>query len=221
MKAYWDTLKERYAAYSMREQALLAVAAVALMIFVGDSLWLSPIYARAKSFAQQTAQQEREFAALQQQLFALQTEASVDKNSALREALAGVEAELTQLDEQLAGLERALVPPAQMSGLLSKLLRSRPGVSLTRLRTLPVEPLDAAGNPVKEAGAASAFMFRHGFEVTLSGPYLELASWLTELESSAHQLLWESARLEVTNGQAPKLVLVFYTLSLDASWISL
>ncbi|MDD2884531.1 MAG: hypothetical protein PHT48_05745 [Dechloromonas sp.] len=216
-------LLARYAAYSVRERALLAVAAIALVIYVGDTLWLAPIYGQAKTLSRQTAQQEKEFAALQQQLFALQAEAAVDKNLATRDALAGVEVELAQLDQQLAGFEQTLVSPSRMSAVLAKLLRARPGVRLISLQTLPLEALDASGQPIKTADEAAAvpFMYRHGFELTLSGPYLELTAWLAELEAGTQQLLWQSARLAAGPAQQAQLVLVFYTLSLDASWIAL
>lgn len=226
MKAQWAALVTRYAAYSVRERALLAVAAIALVIYVGDALWLAPIYGQANNLSRQTVQQEKEFAALQQQLFALQGEATVDKNQATRDALAGVEAELAKLDQQLAGFEQTLVSPSQMSAVLAKLLRARPGVRLQRLQTLPVEALDASGQPIKLAADATVatsppFMYRHGFELTLNGPYLELAAWLAELEAGTQQLLWQSARLDAGPAQQAQLVLVFHTLSLDASWIAL
>ncbi len=226
MKAQWASLVARYAAYSLRERALLAVAAIAVVIYVGDALWLTPIYGQAKAVSRQTMQQEKEFAVLQQQLFALQAEATVDKNQATRDALAGVEAELKQLDRQLAGFEQTLVPPSRMSALLAQLLRARPGVRLEQLQTLPVQPLDASGQVLKPASdpavpAAVPFMYRHGFELSLSGPYLELAAWLAELEAGTQQLLWQSARLEAGPAQQARLVLVFHTLSLDPSWIAL
>lgn len=229
MKARWAALVARYAAYSARERALLVVAAIALLIYVGDALWLAPIYSRAKNLARQTAQQEKEFAALQQQMFALQTEATLDKNSANRDALSGIEAELAQLDQQLAGSQQTLVSPEKMQAVLGRLLQGRPGVHLLSLKTLPVVPLDAAGKPVAKVAEldktdehrVETLLYRHSFELTLEGPYLELVGWLSELEAGTQQLLWQRAHLEAGPAQLSRLVLSFYTLSLDASWIAL
>jgi MSHA biogenesis protein MshJ len=237
MKARWLELSAKYAALSQRERAMVAVAAIALVIYVGDTLWLAPIYSRAQAFAKQTAQQEREFATLQQQLFQLEAEASVDPNAGARAALAEAKAQLLATETELAAFERTLVPPNKMPVVLENLLRERRGVRLASLKTLPVEGLSAgnalgpaAGTSVpagsQSADAANAspapvLMYRHGFELKLEGNYLDLAACLAELESGAQQLLWQRASLLAGGDGKSTLTLTFFTLSLDKSWIAL
>lgn len=238
MKARWLEFSAKYQAITPRERAMVAVAAIAFVVYVGNTLWLAPIYSRAQNFAKQTAQQEKEFAKLQQQLFQLQAEAMLDPNAGARAALTEVRTQMKSIEEQLASFERTLVPPQKMTAVLDSLLRERRGVRLVALRTLPVEPLTAkpaateqgVGQgvaaeipvaPTQPVSAPAILMYRHGFELKLEGSYLDLAACLTELEEGAQQLLWQRAVLTSSGDRKSTLTLTFFTLSLDKSWISL
>lgn len=238
MKARWLEFSAKYKAITQRERAMVAVAAIAFVVYVGNTLWLAPIYSRAENFAKQTAQQEKEFAKLQQQLHLLQAEATVDPNAGARAALTEVRTQMKSVEEQLASFERTLVPPQKMTSVLDSLLRERRGVRLVALKTLPVEPLTATATTLDQnagqtlpAGATGTvaqpntapaiLMYRHGFELKLEGSYLDLAACLTELEEGAQQLLWQRATLSSGGERKSTLTLTFFTLSLDKSWISL
>lgn len=226
MKERWQQLVAKFAALSERERAMVAVAAVALVLYVGNTLWLSPIYGRAQSFAKQTAQQEREFAKLQEQLAQLQAATAIDPNAALRGQLAEVEGQLQTADKQLADFEQTLVPPQRMAGLLDSLLRERRGVRLLSLKTLPAEALTAkAADGAAAAGETPAEpalnIYRHGVELKLEGNYLDLLACLADLGDPAKQLLWQKASLKAGEDRKSTLTLVLYSLSLDKSWMAL
>lgn len=236
MKQRWQQWVVRYAALSLRERALVAVAAVALILFVGDALWLNPIYQRAQNFARQTAQQEREFAKLQAQIAQLQLDGANDPSQALRAQLAEAEREMAGIDQQLAAFEARLIPPGRMSAVLGQLLRERRGVRLLSLKTLPPERLGetvaepapagaaAAAEPVsRESGGGTPLMsiYRHGVELKLEGNYLDLVACLADLEAQGQQLLWERASLVAGNERRSTLTLRLFSLSLDKSWMAL
>ena len=63
-------------------------------------------------------------------------------------------------------------------------------------------------------------IYRHGIEVTVSGAYLDLHRYLSELERLPTQLYWSSLDLEATNYPRHTLKLVVYTLSLDPAWLN-
>lgn len=219
MKAAWENLSARFAALSLRERGMVSVAVLALVVFVADQLFLAPIYQRAQHFARQAAQQQREFANLQQQLYALQAEATVDPSAATRQQLSDTDARLTEVDRQLVSLERTLVPPREMSAVLDRLLRARPGVRLVSLKTLPATPLTAEGSDGATGGAASAAMYRHAFELQLVGRYADLVGSLAELEQGAQTLLWERVALAAGAAGESTLTVQVFTLSLDSSWM--
>ncbi len=225
MKALWENYLGRFSALTQRERAMVAVAAIALVIYVGNTLWLMPIYDRAQNFAKQTALQEREFAKLQQQMAQLQAETAIDQNAALRAQLAEAELQLKGIDTQLAAFEETLVPPQRMVALLERLLRERRGVRLLSLKTLPAEPLTASDPVDAQKGEAKAApvtsIYRHGVELKLEGNYLDLVACLGELEEQSKQLLWQKASLVVGNERRSTLTLIIYSLSLDKSWMAL
>ena len=228
MKERWLAYVARFAALSERERAMLAVAAVALVIYVGNTLWLSPIYTRAENFAKQTAAQQKEFAKLQQQMAQLQAETAVDPNQAIRAQLAEAETQLQAINRQLASFEQSLVPPEKMAALLETLLRERRGVRLLSLKTLPAEALTAQDTAGQNAGgqpeatkASPLSIYRHGVELKLEGNYLDLQACLADLEAQSGQLLWHRAQLQAGGERRSTLSLVIYSLSLDKSWMSL
>lgn len=221
LKQSQDLLR-KYAALSRREKILVVLAAAAFVAYVGQALWVAPIYARGEQLRKLTLQQEKELQALQTQLSMLQAQVAVDPNAPLREKLSAGRQRLGDLDQRLRTFESAMVPPDQMSALLGNLLRQVRGVRLLSLRTLPVEPVLAA-----KTGADGVVvqpkvnMYRHSYELKLEGGYLELAGYLAELERQPQQLLWQRAALSAENYPKSVLTLTFSTLSLDKEWLAL
>ena len=222
LKSRWQELDKKYKALSLRERAMVAVAALAFVAYVGNALWVTPVFSRAQQFAKLTAQQEKELLGLQTQLELLRTQVAIDPNAPLRVEQAELRAQMSEVDLKLKRFESAMVPPDQMGTLLGNLLRQTKGVQLSSLKTLPVDPVI---QPKTEEGGTLALpkvnMYKHGYELKLEGSYLDLSNYLAELERQPQQLLWQRAALSV--GEYPKatLTLVFYTLSLDKDWLSL
>ncbi|MGE5470336.1 MAG: hypothetical protein ACM3X0_06005 [Bacteroidota bacterium] len=221
MKSRWQQLDKKYAALSLRERALVAVAALAFIGYVGNALWVMPVFARSQQFARLTAQQEKELSALQAQLTTLQTQVAIDPNAPLQAKLGEVRAQTADLDSRMKAFEAALVPPERMAAVLDNLLRQTRGVRLVSLKTLPIEPLIQVSTTEGGSIAPRANMYKHGFELRIEGAYLDLTAYLAELERQPQQMLWQRAVLVV--GEYPKstLTVTFFSLSLDKDWLSL
>jgi len=84
---------------------------------------------------------------------------------------------------------------------------------------MPADAAKAAADPKTARLAAEGAIYKHGVELTVKGPYLDLLAYLREIENLPVQMYW--SRMDLTAGEYPDstLKLVVFTLSLDPAWI--
>jgi MSHA biogenesis protein MshJ len=104
-------------------------------------------------------------------------------------------------------------------------------VTLVDLRTLP---RSAVSDRMADAASAAAgavkgvvpvkpqeiFVYRHGLELTVSGSYLDLLAYLSQLERSPTRLYWNALTLDASAHPVLVMKLGIYTLSLDRAWLN-
>jgi MSHA biogenesis protein MshJ len=94
---------------------------------------------------------------------------------------------------------------------------SDPGAT-ARTAAAPAKPaVQPAAGP---ALAAQRSIFRHGVELTMSGSYLDLLAYLSELEKLPTQLYWGGAELKAGTHPLVTMKLKLFTLSLDKAWMN-
>jgi len=221
MKARWVALEGWLAARAERERFVLLfafVAVVGLLTYVG---WVEPALQSRSAALARMAEQQRLLAAAQAQRAETVRVLGTDPNAAVRERVGAVRRELQSIDGQLGALQRTLLPPERIPGVLQELLGKDTRVRLVSMRNLPAVPLDAAedakdGDP--KATSRGAQVFRHGIEVVVEGSYLDLLAYLNRLERQPWQLFWGQVTLKADYPRAT-LSLTLYTLSLDEAWL--
>jgi MSHA biogenesis protein MshJ len=214
MNALIKHYAERIDAATLRQRLLLFLAAAAILLFVGNALLLQPQRAKQKRLAAETAQYQKNLAALQAQLGRLVGAEGLDPDAALRKRQAALRAELSQLNTNIAAEERRFTAPDRMRALLEDILARNKRLTLVDMRTLPVVPIAPQSAPGVPAG-----MFRHGMELTVRGTYEELYDYLRTLENLPSQLYW--ARADITIAEHPQLTLklTVHTISFDRAWL--
>lgn len=214
MNALIKHYAERIDAATLRQRLLLFLAAAAILLFVGNALLLQPQRAKQKRLAAETAQYQKNLAALQAQLGRLVGAEGLDPDAALRKRQAELRAELSQLNTNIAAEERRFTAPDRMRALLEDILARNKRLTLVDMRTLPVVPIAPQSAPGVPAG-----MFRHGMELTVRGTYEELYDYLRTLENLPSQLYW--ARADITIAEHPQLTLklTVHTISFDRAWL--
>lgn len=227
MMEQWRALSARFAALQPREKYLICAAVLVVIMLGGYSVWVDPALARKAVAEKQIAQYRADMTTLGAQVAALQAQLK-DPDAASRAAIAESRQRLTELDRQLSGFGKELVPPERMALLLQALLSRHRGLELVSLRTLPPLPVipaqaDKAGTKPTEAGKAEApdsgNIYKHGIEIKLAGGYQDLLNYLGEMESSPQRLLLGRMNLEVTRYPRVELTVTVYTLSLDRTWL--
>ncbi len=137
--------------------------------------------------------------------------------------------QLAEIDKNMQGLQRGLVPPERMAKLLEEMLTRSRGLQLVALRTLPAQRFEAPGSaasarPGDKAakpapGDAERTIYQHSVEITLQGSYADLHDYLAQLEKLPSQMFW--GRISVNTEQYPRLrvTLTVQTLSLNKAWL--
>lgn len=221
------SLNARYAALSVRERRLVAVALVIVPLIVVYSLLIDPQFARAKALGRSIVQQSGALTELQGQVATLQQQLQIDPDAGAKAELASLKLEQERLDGELRKLNKTLVRPEEMNGLLESLLARHAGLRLLSLKTLaPQSVLGAKEAAADKAVAAkvearSFDLYRHGVEIRLEGSFAELQAYLVQLEALQERLLWGQLQYKVTAYPTAEMSLMVYTLSPDRTWLAL
>lgn len=237
MKARLTELMARVDALTLRERGLLFAASAAVIVFVGHTGLLGPIYREQDQLREQISQQQNNLAGLDGEITAKVQAYQVDPDAPGREKLETIRQEIATLGDSLLAMEHGLVPPERMAPLVDTILRANARLKLVSMRTLPVESMSslgaqpgaappvasapAADGAAAAAGPAPVLLYRHGVEVTVRGNYLDMVDYMSALEAMPTRLFWGKAQLDVEEYPAARLTLTLYTLSLDRKWMKL
>jgi MSHA biogenesis protein MshJ len=153
---------------------------------------------------------------------------------ALRERIAAKRLEIADVESQLVGLQRTLVPPERMASVLQQLIGEDRRVRIVGLVNLPPTPLVQKGNELAPAvGAANAtpsvapaapapqsarHVFKHGVQVRVEGSYLDVLAYVAQIEKQPWQVYWGRTEMSADYPQV-QVELTLYTLSLDKAWL--
>ncbi len=240
MKARLIELMARIDALTLRERGLLFAAVAAVIVFIGHSAVLGPIYREQDLLREQISQQQNNLIGMDGEIAARVQAFQVDPDAPARKQLQAIRQETAALGDSLLAMEHGLVPPERMAPLVDTILRANARLKLVSMRTLPVEsmsslgaqasetPAAPAGAPAAEGSAAApgqapapTLLYRHGVEVTVRGNYLDMVDYMSALEAMPTRLFWGRAQLDVEAYPAARLTLTLYTLSLDRKWMKL
>ncbi|NML60842.1 hypothetical protein HHL21_07030 [Massilia sp. RP-1-19] len=224
MTARLVALGNKIDALSLRERAMVFVAAAAAILFVVYSLMLGPLFAKEQALRTQIAQVRNNISGIDGEISAKLSGFSMDPDAPNRTRLAAVKADIDSLGGKLRALEQGLVAPEKIAPLLEAILAANGRLTLVSMKTLPATAVaEASYNPASGAAATggAALLYRHAVQVTVRGNYLDMINYMNALETMPTQLLWSSAALDVEEYPNSRLTLTLHTLSLDRKWMKL
>ena len=237
MKPLLDRYAKQLDARSRRERILIFAAVAGLVFVFGYVLGIGPALERARLASNRIAEQRNLIVVAAAQKQVLERQLKEDPDEAVRQRIAERRRQISEIDSQLAGLQRTLVPPESMAVMLEQLVSNGGGVRIVSLRNLPAAPLlekpggdpahAAAGAPTGASPMASTgdgepgggqHVFKHGVEVVVEGHYLDVLAYVARLEKQTWQVYWGKT---VMTADYPKVqvALTLYTLSLDNAWL--
>lgn len=220
MKQLWQRYSARIDSASLRERAMIFAAAALVLVTVLQSLLIEPQLREQRRLAAEQVQRQAESAKLQAELQKLALSRRNDPNVEARQRIATLREELQALNVQIVEQQKKFTAPEQMRTVLEEMLARNRKLRLMDLKTLPPATLsDVKAQEGSSASPAERLIYRHGLEITLSGTYLDMLSYLSELEHLPTQMYWGSMDFSVAEYPTATLKLVVYTLSLDRAWM--
>ncbi len=219
MKELWLKYEARIDALSLRERVMVFVAALVVVLFLGNALFIDPAVMRKRVLVDQMARQSKELQGLQLQIAELEKKRA-DPDAANVTRRDNLRNEIAVIDDSLKDMRSSLVPAQNMKALLQDVLARNPRLQLVAMRTLPVAPLVDKSNAAEKAVTGGG-VFKHGIQVTGQGSYADLHDYLSRLEKSNWRMFWAQARLNTDDYPRLALTVTVYTLSLDKAWLVL
>ncbi|MBN8506937.1 MAG: hypothetical protein J0L58_20920 [Burkholderiales bacterium] len=210
-KDFW----QRFQARSRRERAMLLAGAAALLLVLGDRLWIGPAWSERQA-ARSQAQQVAAALAETESTLQAQAQALVQRRQAETQERDQLSAQL----QQLRAASPAPVSPERALALLESVVARQQGrVQLLALTALP----DAGASPVAPVASSAAApprLFRHGLQLVVQGSYTDLHAYLRDLGREP-QLRLRGFELAVRQHPQLELSVQVETLSLYPDWLTL
>lgn len=226
MKRYWEKVRSEVDDMSLRERAMIFVAAAFVVISLMNVILLDPLLAKQKMLSTQVVQQQEKMKELQAQMENMLQAKRDDEHSPLRDRMAQLKQQLQEQDSYLQSRRDRLIAPDKMADLLRQVLNKNGSLKLVELKTLPVsllieKPQGTAENPSEgQKQPDQKQIFKHGVRITVRGGYLDLIRYVTALEKMPSQMFWGEAILNVEKYPDAMFTLTLYTLSLDKTWLA-
>ena len=208
---------DRLDAMSLRERVLIFLAVAVVIVAIADSALFDPISRRQKVNSQRIHQQEDEIRTMQGQVQAYAQGRTGDNAGAKRERLEKRKVELAALDRELAAKRNDLVPPERMAKMLYEIVKRNPDVDLVSLRSLPATGL--AQSLTAGLSTGGLLLYRHGIEITVSGSYLRMLTYVNQLERLPAKIMWGNMELQAAAYPVTTLKITLYTLSPEKTWL--
>jgi len=214
MNAAVKSVWQRYEALTLRERALIAASVIAVV-------WLMWDWTAHRAIAQRLTAAQNDVVSLRERIVSevavaaqLQKDIENDPNLRLAEEEHALTAQVAGLDAQLESLVGGFVEPSMMPVLLEDVVTHHNGVTLTRVASLPVEPVRQ-----QESGDIVPGLYRHAMRVELHGAYFPIRDYLQELEDAPWRFSWRSLNYHVEQFPNATVVLDLETMSREKNWL--
>jgi MSHA biogenesis protein MshJ len=237
MKQYWLKISTKIDALSLRERTIIFTLASLVLVTITNMLLLDPLFARQKALSVSLKADQAKIAAIRQQIQDMVASRANDPDAANRKRLQQLTEQSSHAQASLQEIQKSLVSPDKMAGLLEDILRRNGNLRLVSLKTLPPTSVNGTGeeagadlktavqpaqnNKAPASGPSAGLVYRHGVEITVQGSYLDMVDYVTALESMPSQVFWGKAVLNADDHAKATLSLTLFTLSLDKRWLNI
>ena len=136
LKNTWNKLSARLDAMTLRERALVFVAATGLILFLLYTMAVEPLLTRQTALLAQIQQQQNQVSGINTEIAARAQGFVLDPDAEARAQLQQARAEIDSIGAKLVAVQKGLVVPEKIAPLLEHLLQGGK-LKLVALRTLP------------------------------------------------------------------------------------
>jgi MSHA biogenesis protein MshJ len=216
VKALYD-ISARINRASLRERALLFVAALGLLAIFWNKVFLTPLAARRTALSASLEEVQQGLSATS---LAQGQNGVVEQYAVLKSREAALAGGIAAADAQLRDAQLGMIPPRQMVAVLTDVLGHQKDLTLVLLRNLAVEPLlpPIAKTQPGSPSAVDMGPYLHPVELVVRGNYLNMLAYLQELESRPWGFQWRRFEF-TTTPDGPQYRIEFTTLSMQSNWL--
>ncbi|MEE4295972.1 MAG: hypothetical protein V2J20_05070 [Wenzhouxiangella sp.] len=205
--------EERINALSLRERALLGIAALAVVFMLWDLLFMSGLRERHDRVQNQIEQVQSQVQNLTETIQQTAIASADDPRADLERQRRALNEDIERLETRLADDLGEVSTPTETRAMLSSLLAESPGLSLISLENLPVQLLQAAdAQPIPG-------VFIHRIRVLVEGEHAVVRDYLERAANLTGGVYLESVDLQVDQWPVNRVELMFYSLALDDRWL--
>ena len=233
----WRTYSEKFLAISQREQILILVSGLVVIIFGFFNLSIDGNLVAIAQDKKQVRQLSSANRSMENSIQTLQQSLMQDPNAALNRQIEQYEHKLAKVDQALLTLTSDLIDPIQMRHALVELLKVQKGVSLASFQLIGATPMamgssrtadeksgqaqEKAPDKAEDAKAEveSLVLYRHGIKIKLQGSYFQLRDYLTQLESLQWKFFWQEFHYQLKEYPISELDIEIYSLSTRQEFI--
>lgn len=209
-------LSAKFNGLSVRERILVASATLAAVIMTWDIALMSPLAARERALTQELESIQKTMNALA----GTQGEDGPDATAAALQQERSVQTALDAANLQLASAASGLIAPERMIEVVQDVLTRQRGIRLISLKNKPVLSLvENVPSDGENPSEASTGPYVHPFELIVEGNYLDVLSYLRELEGLPWRIYWKRLELETLEHPTNRVRIELSTLSMDKAWI--
>ncbi|MBL4680904.1 MAG: hypothetical protein JKY88_09295 [Pseudomonadales bacterium] len=221
MNSHWQTLLSRFDALSLREQMLLGVTIAALTSFGLQLGLVDPTQLKQSGIEKELAASRALTEGFQRQLGKGQNQEEQKKSERLKVEIGLVQAEITELNEEIDRYAETMVPAEEMPSLLQVILEKSDLqlVSLSNIVPIPIMSISKDADEIEKAQLKEIQLYRHGISLKLRGEYRSVLKYISELEMQKWKFNWRSMVYEVDEYPIGEVELQLQTLSRDERWM--
>lgn len=217
MRKYFKQLANRIDQLSIRERGLVLLAIVAVLFLVWDSFMMQPLYQQQERIEASIATKQQSISRLATALQEAISKQDANPNSALQREKRELEQRIAALDARLTAETANIISPQRMATVLQEVLRKQQSLTLVEMRSLaPEAVLSTEGG---EDFQLQGNVFRHGIVMEVEGSYLELLSYLREIEKLPYAFVWDRLDIEQQRYPENRIIIRVFTLSLSEELI--
>lgn len=233
MNEQWEVLSARFQAITPREQFLIFISGLVIVIMLPFALALDEnlqTIDKSKASIQIDERGIRDLNITNQEF---EKALAQDPNKPLKALIESYKKRLSDVDEQLLELTDELISPIQMRAALIELLNTQSGVKLTSFEVLAAQPLifsaseemeelaeeDSAVLHAVDSEEASLGLYRHSIKLKLTGKYFAIRDYLQKLEDLKWKFFWHDFNYQLKEYPISELEIQIYSLSTDQEFI--
>ena len=214
-----ETYINRFDSLNQRERlsvAGLALVSLAIFFYI---VAIEPMVLNAGVINKQISDIEIKIKSSEMQISALQKVLTLDPDTANRKQLSRLQGQRKIIDKKLQEKMQGLIEPSQMAKVLEAVVTKTSNLRIEKLNNLPTRPLIDAKDDDASETIADIGVYRHGLQIELSGSYMNMLSYLQNLNSLPWDFYWDSLDLHVKKYPKSRIVIVVHTLSFKEGWI--